>query len=272
MIITSTKTLDKTDILIALDLFIHSNSILNLNLDCYNLGKLHETQVSFQSTKSRLKKFVVFDMDSTLIKQECIDEIARIANVGHQVSKITELAMQGEIDFSESLNRRVALLNGVDESVYEEIKKLIEFNLGAEMVCRVLKKMGVRMAVVSGGFMPLALFVKDRLGLDYAFANTLEAVDGKLTGKVLGSIVDGRRKSELLMMLAKDLQLSLEETMAVGDGANDLFMMKVASVGVAYSAKERVQKEADARIMSLEGVLFLMGLTRGEIDEIKETL
>ncbi|KAJ1559872.1 hypothetical protein HK096_010804 [Nowakowskiella sp. JEL0078] len=185
-------------------------------------------------------------MDSTLIQQEVIDEIADIAGVVEKVSKITEAAMNGEIDFKESLKRRVVLLEGTSATVFETVKKRITFTPGALELCRALKRLGVKLAVVSGGFIPLAQYVKNHLGLDYAFANQLEiSTDGTfvLTGKTIGPIVDGQRKAELLNVIAQAEGVKLDQVVAVGDGANDLWMMAEAGLGVAFRAKPKVQEK-----------------------------
>ncbi|ORZ25753.1 HAD-like domain-containing protein [Absidia repens] len=218
------------------------------------------------------KRLVVFDMDSTLIQQEVIDEIARYAGVVDQVATITEAAMNGEIDFKESLRRRVALLNGTSVSVIEDVKKILTFTEGARFLCHALKKLGFKLAVISGGFMPLALYVKSELGLDYAFANQLEvSSDGlTLTGETTGPIVDGIRKAELLEVIAQSEGVTLNQVIAVGDGANDLWMMNKAGLGIAFNAKPRVQEQARARInqKSLKYVLSLLGYSEQDMEQL----
>lgn len=185
---------------------------------------------------------------------------------------ITEAAMNGEIDFKESLRRRVALLNGTSVGVLENVKQILTFTEGARFLCRALKKLGFKLAVISGGFMPLALYVKAELGLDYAFANQLEvSSDGlTLTGKTIGPIVDGIRKAELLDVIAQAEGLSLKQVIAVGDGANDLWMLNKASLGIAFNAKPRVQEQARARInqKSLKYVLTLLGYSEQDMEEL----
>ncbi|KAI8903389.1 HAD-like domain-containing protein, partial [Gorgonomyces haynaldii] len=207
------------------------------------------------------KRLVVFDMDSTLIQQEVIDELARELGVYDQIAPITESAMRGEIDFDESLKRRVGLLTGAPASIIETVKSRIQFTEGALETCQQLKRLGVKLAVVSGGFMPLALHVKQTLGLDYAFANTLEEKDGYLTGNVLGKIVNAQRKADLLTVMAQVERADLSQVLAVGDGANDLLMMKEC-LGIAYNAKPKVQQQADLRINrpSLLYVLSYLGV------------
>ncbi|KAI8336113.1 HAD-like domain-containing protein [Chlamydoabsidia padenii] len=218
------------------------------------------------------KRLVVFDMDSTLIQQEVIDEIARYAGVVDQVAAITEAAMNGEIDFKESLRRRVALLNGTSVSVIEDVKKILTFTEGARFLCYALKKLGFKLAVISGGFMPLALYVKAELGLDYAFANQLKvSTDGlTLTGETTGPIVDGIRKAELLDVIAQSEGVTLNQVIAVGDGANDLWMLNKAGLGIAFNAKPRVQEQARARInqRSLKYVLSLLGYSEQDMEQL----
>jgi len=220
----------------------------------------------------RYKRMVVFDMDSTLIQQEVIDELAAFVGVKDKVSAITERAMNGEIDFTESLKQRVALLRGVPGTVWEDMKKIIKFTDGARELTRALKKLGFKMAVISGGFLPLAEYVKSELGLDYAYANQLvTSEDGKvLTGELIGDVVNAERKEELLTRLASENDISLNQTLAIGDGANDLKMMKKAGLGIAFNAKPTVQVEAPCRINSgsLQDVLYVLGFNKEEQNEL----
>jgi len=218
----------------------------------------------------RNKRLAVFDMDSTLIEQEVIDEIAAKVGLREQVSEITARAMNGELDFSQSLRERVALLKGTPVTVLDQVKSSITFTPGARTVCKALKTLGYKLAVLSGGFMPLAEYVKGELGLDYAFANNLVvSQDGlTLTGDLSGPIVDATRKADLLTSLAKENDISLPQTLAVGDGANDLLMMKKAGLGVAFNAKPAVQVAAPARVnsKSLLDVMYVMGFSREEVE------
>ncbi|KAI8848307.1 HAD-like domain-containing protein [Chytridium lagenaria] len=215
------------------------------------------------------KRVVIFDMDSTLIQQEVIDELAREAGVVAEVSRITEAAMNGEIDFKESLRRRVGLLKGTPTSVLEKVRSRITFSPGAHELCRALKRLGYKLAVISGGFIPLARYVKAELGLDYAFANELKvSPDGLvLEGVTEGPVVDGVRKAELLEVIAHAEGVKKDQVIAVGDGANDLLMMAASGLGVAYNAKPRVQEQAKARInqKSLAWILYILGLKEYEI-------
>jgi phosphoserine phosphatase len=205
-------------------------------------------------------KLAVMDMDSTLINIECIDEIADMMNIKAQVAEITESAMRGEIEFKESLTRRVALLSGLDESALQRvIDERLELNPGAQIWIDTCKANGIKTLLVSGGFEIFANHVKAKLGLDYAESNTLEIVDGKLTGKVLGNIVDGQAKADFLVQKREELGLNADQVIAIGDGANDLTMMRVAAAGIAYHAKPIVQAQASYALnyVGLDGIANL---------------
>ncbi|KAG0013825.1 hypothetical protein BGZ82_002000 [Podila clonocystis] len=251
----------------------------NLNMDkfresLFQLSADHGTDVALQpyDVFRKHKRLVVFDMDSTLIQQEVIDEIARHAGVMEKVSEITEAAMNGEIDFKESLKRRVALLKGTPVTVLDTVRDQLTFTEDALYLCKALKKIGFKLAVISGGFMPLALHVKNILGLDYAFANQLKvSPDGLyLTGETVGPVVSGERKAELLEVIAQAESVTLDQVIAVGDGANDLWMLAKAGLGIAFNAKPRVQQKARARInqKSLKYVLYLLGYEDAEIRQL----
>ncbi|OZJ01716.1 hypothetical protein BZG36_05312 [Bifiguratus adelaidae] len=219
------------------------------------------------------KRLAVFDMDSTLIQQEVIDEIARDAGIVDKVAAITESAMNGEIDFKESLKRRVALLEGTSVAVLERVRERITFTPGARELCKALKKLGYKLAVISGGFLPLANYVKYELGLDYAFANQLQvSADGTtLAGTTFGPVVDGVRKSELLEVIAQTEGIThRDQIIAVGDGANDLLMLSKAGLGIAFNAKPRVQAQAEYRLNqdSLHNILYLLGFTSQDIQKL----
>ncbi|RUS32421.1 HAD-like domain-containing protein [Jimgerdemannia flammicorona] len=242
----------------------------------FDLSRSHGTDVALQLNDvfRKNKRLVVFDMDSTLIQQEVIDEIAKYAGVVGEVAKITEAAMNGEIDFKESLRRRVGLLRGTSVDVLQTVKANLTFMEGARFLCRALKKIGFKLAVISGGFMPLALHVKYELGLDYAFANQLKvSSDGlTLTGETVGPIVDGQRKAELLEVIAQAEGVTLDQVIAVGDGANDLWMLAKAGLGIAFNAKPRVQQQARARInqKSLKHVLYMLGYTDEDMKQLHD--
>ncbi|PVY70686.1 phosphoserine phosphatase [Tamilnaduibacter salinus] len=225
-------------------------------------GELN-VDIAFQedSIFRRNRRLVVFDMDSTLIEAEVIDELAAEAGVGEQVAAITERAMRGELDFSESFAERLALLKGLDEAVLERIAERLRLTEGAEYLIRSLKALGYRTAILSGGFSYFAHHLQNRLGIDYVHANELEIEGGQVTGRVAGTIVDGQRKAELLGELADREGLSPEQVIAVGDGANDLPMLSQAGLGVAFRAKPLVKESARHSIstLGLDAILYLIG-------------
>ena len=209
----------------------------------------------------RCRRLVCFDMDSTLIETEVIDELADRAGVGAQVRAITESAMRGEIDFCESFTRRVALLKGLDVSVMQEIAESLPITEGVGRMMEVLKRTGYKTAILSGGFTYFGNYLKQKFNIDYVYANELEIADGKLTGRYLGDIVDGKRKAELLKIIAQVENINIAQTIAVGDGANDLPMLATAGLGIAFHAKPKVKANASQSIstIGLDGVLYLLG-------------
>lgn len=209
----------------------------------------------------RCRRLVCFDMDSTLIETEVIDELADRAGVGAQVRAITESAMRGEIDFRESFARRVSLLKGLDESVMHDIAVNLPVTEGVDRMMKVLKRAGFKTAILSGGFTYFGKYLKEKYGFDYVYANELEIVDGKLTGRYLGEIVDGKRKAELLRLIAQVENVDIQQTIAVGDGANDLPMLATAGLGIAFHAKPKVKQTAEQSIstIGLDGVLYFIG-------------
>jgi len=228
-----------------------------------------EIDIAFQEDNiyRRSRRLVCFDMDSTLIQTEVIDQLAYRAGVGEQVSEITERAMRGEIDFSESFVQRVSLLKGLDESVMKEIAENLPLTEGAERLFKTLKQYGYRTAILSGGFTYFGNYLKNKLGVDYVFANELEIMNGKLTGKHVGQIVDGNRKAELLKLLAFKEDIHLEQVIAVGDGSNDLPMLRLAGLGIAFHAKPKVKESAKNAIsnIGLDAILYLLGFRDREM-------
>ncbi|MFH2092876.1 MAG: phosphoserine phosphatase SerB, partial [Pseudomonadota bacterium] len=219
------------------------------------------------------RKLVVFDMDSTLIQAEVIVELAKLAGVGEEVARITESAMRGEMDFKESFARRVALLKGLRQEQLENISKTLPLTEGAEVVTQTLKNLGYKLGILSGGFTFVGEYLKDLLGFDYMYANELDIKDGVVTGNVAGEVVDGEKKAALLRQIAQKEKISLEQTIAVGDGANDLPMISIAGLGVAFNAKPIVREKASNAISSvgLDGLLYLIGIHEREIkEEVKQ--
>lgn len=222
----------------------------------------------------RMRRLICFDMDSTLIQTECIDELAERAGVGDKVRAITERAMRGEIDFKESFTERVALLKGLDVSVMQDIAEHLPITEGVPRLMTVLKRCGYKIAILSGGFTYFGEYLQRKFGIDYVYANELEiGEDGKLTGRYVGDVVDGKRKAELLKLIAQVEKVNLAQTIAVGDGANDLPMITEAGLGIAFHAKPRVQAGARQSINSLglDGVLYFLGFKDSYIEEPKTT-
>ncbi|MBP5572530.1 MAG: phosphoserine phosphatase SerB [Bacteroidales bacterium] len=226
--------------------------------------------ISFQKDDiyRRSRRLICFDMDSTLVGAECIDELAERAGVGAQVKAITESAMRGEIDFKESFTRRVALLKGLDESVMEDIAKNLPLNEGLERMMKILKRVGYKTAILSGGFTYFGKYLQQKFGFDYVYANELEVENGKLTGRYVGEVVDGRRKAELLRLLCQFEGIDVAQSVAVGDGANDLPMIGTAGLGIAYHAKPKVKATAEQNLstVGLDGILYFLGLKDSQID------
>jgi phosphoserine phosphatase len=230
-----------------------------------------EIDISFQeeSMFRRTRRLICFDMDSTLIKTEVIDELAKRHGVGNQVKAITEAAMRGEIDFAESFKQRVALLKGLNASVMQEIAENLPITEGADRLMKVLKRVGFKIAILSGGFTYFGNYLKQRYNIDYVYANELEIENGVLTGRYIGDIVDGKRKAELLRLLAQIENVDIRQTVAVGDGANDLPMISLAGLGIAFHAKPKVIANAKQSIstIGLDGILYFLGYKDSHLDE-----
>ena len=227
------------------------------------LSQKEEFDISLQEDNvfRRCRRLICFDMDSTLIETEVIDELADRAGVGPQVREITESAMRGEIDFCESFTRRVALLKGLDVGVMRDIAEHLPITEGLERMMEVLKRTGYKTAILSGGFTYFGNYLKERFGFDYVYANELEIENGRLTGRFVGDVVDGKRKAELLKIIAQVEKIDIAQTIAVGDGANDLPMLSTAGLGIAFHAKPKVKLTARQSIstIGLDGVLYFLG-------------
>jgi phosphoserine phosphatase len=237
-----------------------------------NMSQEMTVDFSFQHDDMyrRMRRLICFDMDSTLIQTECIDELARRAGVGEQVAAITARAMRGEIDFKESFKERVALLKGLDVNVMKEIAEQLPITEGTDRLMSVLKTCGYKIAILSGGFTYFGEYLQRKYGIDYVYANELEIDEnGKLTGNYVGEIVDGHRKAELLKLIAQVEKVNLAQTIAVGDGANDLPMISEAGLGIAFHAKPRVVANARQSIntMGIDGILYFLGFKDSYLGE-----
>ena len=245
------------------------NSADELRQSLLKLAGEQNIDIAYQEDNifRRSRQLVVFDMDSTLIDAEVIDELAVEAGVGEQVAAITEAAMRGEVDFKQSFVQRVALLEGLSEGVLQTVAKRLRLNDGAEYLLKSLNQLGFKTAIVSGGFTFFARHLQKQLGVDYVYANELDVVKGVVTGNVVGEIIDGQRKAEILVEIANKLGLSLEQVIAVGDGANDLAMLNIAGLGIAFRAKPLVKASAKQAIsnVGLDGILYLLGYSDKDI-------
>lgn len=242
---------------------IDDDSAVSLKQEFMEFSAKYQIDIAFQeeSMYRRMRRLICFDMDSTLIQTEVIDELAERAGVGSEVKAITEAAMRGDIDFSESFKRRISLLKGLDESVMKEIAENLPITDGMVRLVRILKKSGYKIAILSGGFTYFGNYLREKYGFDYVYANELEIIDGKLTGRHVGDIVDGKRKAELLRLLAQVEKVDIKQTVAVGDGANDLPMLSIAGLGIAFHAKPKVKENAKQSLstVGLDGILYFIG-------------
>ena len=227
-----------------------------------------DVAIQRESIFRRNRRLFVFDMDSTLIEAEVIDELAKMHGVGDKVSAITASAMRGELDFRQSFTKRVALLAGLPEARFDEALRAISLAAGAERLIQTLKSLGYKTAVLSGGFTFFGKHLQNRLGIDYVFANELETANGSVTGRVVGEIVDGQKKAELLKMLAEKENISVDQVVAVGDGANDLPMLNLAGMGIAFHAKPLVRQSASHSVshLGLDALLYLIGVRDRDLD------
>jgi len=247
-----------------------SGEIDDLRSACLSLSAKIDADIAIQEDNiwRRNRRLVCFDMDSTLIQREVIDLMAEAAGVGDQVSAITASAMNGEIDFSESFKQRLGLLKGLPESALESINRQLSITDGAERLLRNLRRLGYTTAIISGGFSWFANRLAERLNIDRVHANELEIVDGKLTGQVIGNIVDEERKAKLLKAIAREEGIRLEQVIAVGDGANDIPMLTAAGLGIAFHAKPAVRENAKTAFgtVGLDGILYLIGMRESDIE------
>lgn len=262
---------------VALELWVDASELRDLGLlkeviqkTCDEVG--FDTIIQPDSPFRQRRRLVVFDMDSTIIEGEVIDELARAARVDDRVSEITRRAMEGQLDFEQALRQRVALLKGLPESVLKEVADSMRLTPGAEEVTRTLKAMGFKLALISGGFTYFANRLKERLGFDYVYANELEIRQGRVTGRLKGPIIDKEAKGRILQEIAAQEGIPLEEVVAIGDGANDEIMLRNAGIGIAFNAKEILKKVADGRLThsNLMGLLYCLGATEKAIRHLQE--
>ena len=255
----------------ALEIKVSQGEITGLRRSLAIAANEHGFDIAVQNSglNRRGRQLVVMDVDSTVIQDEVVELLANHAGVGDKVKQITDRAMAGEIDFVQSLRERVALLKGLPESIFEEVYNEIRLTPGARTLCRVLKNLDFHLALVSGGFTQVVEPLGEMLNVDHIKANQLEVIDGKLTGQVIGTIVDRAGKAEALKQFAKDHNIPLSRTIAIGDGANDLDMLDAAGLGIAFNAKPIVRSAADAsvNVPYLDSVLYFLGITRAEIEK-----
>ena len=255
------------------ELTVNGNASSEASMRAAFLATAHDLKIDIafqrESIFRRNRRLFAFDMDSTLIEGEVIDELAKLAGVADEVVKVTEAAMRGEIEFQESFRRRVALLRGLPEARVHDLLQTIPLVQGAEQLIGTLKMLGYKTAILSGGFHFFAQHLQSRLGIDYVFANDLDIVDGVVTGKVRTPIVDGARKAELLREIARQENISLDQVVAVGDGANDLPMLGIAGMGIAFRAKPLVRQTASHAVsfLGLDSLLYLVGVRDRDLQD-----
>jgi phosphoserine phosphatase len=254
------------------ELTINVNRVKNLSqLKARVLAKSHELHIDLALQKMEAyrknKRMVFFDMDSTLIDMEIIDEMAEKAGVFKEVSRITEKTRRGDLDFEEALIQRVALLKGLKVEELEKIRNEMKLSEGADELVAILKRLGFKMGVVSGGFHYFADYLKEKLSLDFAFANQLEIKNGKVTGRILGTIVDNTYKAKIVNMVSSEGGVLLDQTVAIGDGANDILMLGQAGLGIAYNAKEKLERAANMSVgrARLKNILYILGISEEEM-------
>ena len=256
------------------ELTIDVNEVKNLSqLKARVIAKSHELNIDLALQKMEAyrknKRLIFFDMDSTLVDMEIIDEMAQRAGVFKEVSRITEKAMRGDIDFEESLTQRVALLKGLRVEELEKIRKDMKLSAGAEDLVDTLKRLGFKLGLVSGGFDYFSDFLREKLGLDFSYSNQLEIKNGALTGKVLGKIVDNTYKAKIVNMVSSEEGVLLDQTVAIGDGANDGLMLGQAGLGIAYNAKEKLERVANMSLgrARLRNILYILGISEEEMGD-----
>lgn len=261
-----------TNACIELEISGETDSSKNLRADLMALTQTFNIDIAFQreSIHRRNRRLFAFDMDSTLIQGEVIDELARLKGVGDEVAKITAAAMRGELDFKQSFTKRIALLRGLPANQIENVLQTIPLAEGAERLISTLNLLGYKTAILSGGFTFFGKYLQDKLGIDYVFANELEIVNGSVTGKVGSEIVDGKKKAALLKEIAEKENISLDQVVAIGDGANDLPMLSIAGMGIAFHAKPLVRKSADHSLsfLGLDSLLYLIGVRDRDLSAI----
>jgi phosphoserine phosphatase len=254
---------------VSYELMVAGGEFGNLKQNLVMAAAEHGFDVAVQEERleRRMKRLVVIDVDSTLIQDEAIDMLAEKAGVAAEVAAVTDQAMEGKLDFTRALEERVALLKGLDVSVLDEVARQVRLTPGARTLIRTLKRAGMRTAIVSGGFTRITDFLAGELGVDHAVANTLEVVDGRLTGRLEGEIVDRAGKARMVREIAATEGIPLEQVVAIGDGANDLDMLATAGLGVAFNARSKVREAADAalNVPFLDAILFMLGIPRHEI-------